>query len=226
MKGKLYGVGVGPGDPELLTLKALRVCRESDVIAIPHKDPARCLALQILLGADPALGEKPIVCVDMPMTKDKAALDAAHNAGADRIAAVLDDGRQVAFITLGDPTVYSTYFYIHEILVARGYDVTVIPGITSFCAAAASLGIPLCMNSQQLHVIPGTYEPETALDCPGTRVLMKNNIPQVRKALEDRGLSACMVENATMETERCFRSTAQLPETAGYYSLFIVKDKD
>lgn len=225
MKGTLYGIGVGPGDPELMTLKALRLCRACPVIAIPHKDKDRCLALQIALGADPSLGEKPILCVDMPMTKDPDALRAAHEAGAAAVAGILDQGKDVAFLTLGDPTVYSTYFYIHEILASRGCRITVVPGITSFCAAAAALGEPLCMNSQQLHVIPGTYAPEEALDLPGTKVLMKNNIPQVQSTLADRGMEAAMVENASMPSQRLYRAGEPLPDSSGYYTLFIAKDR-
>lgn len=224
MKGILYGIGVGPGDPELMTLKAVRTCMQCDVIAIPHKNAQECLALRIALGAEARLAEKEILCVDMPMTKDPAVLEAAHRAGAARIAALLDSGKNVGFLTLGDPGVYSTYFYIHEIVKQMGYTVCVIPGVTSFCAASAALGEPLCMNSQQLHIIPGTYAAEEGLNYPGTRVLMKNNIPEVKKALEDRGLECCMAENCSMPTQKLWRSTGELPENAGYYSLFIVRD--
>lgn len=219
----LYGIGVGPGDPELMTLKAVRVARECDVIALPHKDRAKCVALQIALGAAPDLAEKETVCVDMPMTKDAAVLEKAHDAGAKKIMALLDNGKSVAFLTLGDPTVYSTYFYIHQRVAQAGYSTRVIPGVTSFCASAARLGVALCENREELHIIPGTYDPEKALDYPGVKVLMKNDLPTLRRAILERGLSAQMVENCGHENERVYRSARELPENAGYYSLLIVR---
>lgn len=225
MRGTLYGIGVGPGDPELMTVKAVRLCREADVVAIAHKDRNKCVALQIALGAVPELAEKPILEIDMPMTKDAAILEKAHALGAEQVARCLENGKNVVFLTLGDTTVYSTYFYIHERVEKMGYPVCVVPGITSFCAAAAALGIPLCENRQQLHIIPGTYAPEQAFSYPGTKILMKNDIPAVRAALQERGLDAMMVENCGMPNERQYRSVDEIPENAGYYSLLIVPEK-
>ena len=103
IKGTLYGVGVGPGDPELLTAKAIRVIRESDVIAVPQSGAGEQTALQI---AAQYIGDKPLLHCDMPMTRDKAKRDACHDRAADDICALLDEGKNVAFLTLGDPTVY------------------------------------------------------------------------------------------------------------------------
>ena len=136
-KGILYGVGVGPGDPGLMTVKAVRTALDCDVIAVPHKEREKCLALKIALGAAPELAEKPLLTVDMPMTKDKQRLEAAYIAGIDLLSQTLDTGKNVAFLTLGDPTVYSTYLYLHTRVADRGYETKIIPGVTSFCAAAA-----------------------------------------------------------------------------------------
>lgn len=225
MKGILYGIGVGPGDPELMTVKAIKACQAADVIAVPHKEKEKCFALQIAMGAVPELNDKPTLTVDMPMTKDKDVLYKAHHDGAEAIAKLLDEGKNVAFLTLGDPSVYSTYFYVHEIVEKMGYEVKVIPGITSFCASAAALNIPLCENKDQLHIIPGTYNPAEALDLPGVKVLMKNNIPEVRKAILERGLKAKMVSNCSLPTQVLYQSAEELPEDAGYFSLLIVSDK-
>lgn len=222
MKGTLYGIGVGPGDPELMTVKAVRLCREADVIALPHKDPKKCTALQIALGAVPELWSKEAVFVDMPMTKDPAVLEQAHAEAAARVAELLEAGKNVAFLTLGDPTVYSTYFYIHSRIAALGYTTCVVPGVPSFCAAAAALGEPLCMNAQQLHIIPGTYAVTEALDYPGTKVLMKNNVPEVRSALAQK--DAFMVENASRPDQQLYRGIENFPEKAGYFTLFIARD--
>ena len=223
-KGILYGVGVGPGDPELMTLKAVNIARRADMIAVPHKDPTKCTALSIALKAVPEIKQKPILPVDMPMTKDKVKLEQAYAAGAQALMDALEEGKTVCFLTLGDPTVYSTYLYLHKRAAAAGYQAEIIPGVPSFCAAAAALGISLCENEQQLHIIPGTYTPREALDYPGVKVMMKNNLPATLAALRERGDEAVMAENCGMDNQRLFRSLDEIPQDAGYFSLLIVKD--
>ena len=223
-KGKLYGVGVGPGDPELMTLKALNIARMADVIAVPHKEPEKCTALNIALKALPELKQKALLPIDMPMTKDREKLLRAYDAGAAALMEALDAGKTVCFLTLGDPTVYSTYLYLHERVAAAGYPTEIVPGVPSFCAAAAALGIPLCENGQQLHIIPGTYTPTQALDLPGVKVLMNNNLPVTLPALRQSGAQAAMVENCGMENQHLYPTLEQIPEDAGYFSLLIVKE--
>ena len=222
-KGILYGVGVGPGDPELMTLKAVKTALGADVIAVPHKEPKKCTAWNIAVKAAPELAEKPILPVDMPMTKDQEKLERAYASGAAALMAQLDMGKTVCFLTLGDPTVYSTYLYLHKAVAAAGYRAVIVPGVPSFCAAAAELGISLCENGQQLHIIPGTYTPRAALDYPGVKVLMKNNLPDTLAALRERGAQAAMAENCGMENQRLYPTLEQIPEDAGYFSLLIVK---
>ena len=222
-KGTLYGVGVGPGDPELMTLKAVKTALHCDLIAVPRKEAANCTALKIALGAAPALAEKPLLTVDMPMTKDAAILEESYRKGAALLESALAQGKNICFLTLGDPTVYSTYMYLHQRVRADGYPTAIVPGVTSFCAAAAVLGIPLCENGQQLHIIPGTYVPTEALRLPGVKVMMKNNLPATLSALRQSGASAVMVENCGMENEKIYRKLDEIPEDAGYFSLLIVK---
>ena len=221
--GILYGVGVGPGDPELMTLKAVKTTLECDLIAVPHKDAAKCTALKIALAAAPALAEKPLLPVDMPMTRDAAVLEESYRRGAALLEAELTRGKRVCFLTLGDPTVYSTYLYLHRRVRADGYPAVIIPGVTSFCAAAAALDIPLCEGNQQLHIIPGTYSPTEALGLPGVKVMMKNNLPATLKALREANATAAMVENCGMENQKIYKSLEEIPENAGYFSLLIVK---
>ena len=133
-------------------------------------------------------------------------------------------GKTVCFLTLGDPTVYSTYLYLHKKVAAMGYPAYLVPGVPSFCAAAAELGISLCENAQQLHIIPGTYEPTAALTLPGVKVLMKNDLPKTLPYLKQTGAHAAMAENCGMENQRLYRTLEQIPEDAGYFSLLIVKD--
>ena len=223
--GKLYGVGVGPGDPELLTLKAVRVLREADVVLVPDSVKADKTALHI---ASAYLQNKTVETVTTPMVRDKAVVDAAYTAAAERICALLDQGRQVAFLTLGDPTVYSTYMYIHEKVLARGYDVEVVPGVPSFCAAAARLNLSLCQGSEPLLIVPASHGAEGLLDVKANKVFMKagKSILELQSQLRDRGLldHAAMVENCSMENERVYPRFADLQEASGYFSLVIAKE--
>ena len=222
--GKLWGVGVGPGDPELLTVKAVRVLREADVVLVPDASSGDKVALNI---AKDYLRDKQIQFVKTPMVRDKAVMDAAHEQAADTICALLDAGRQVAFLTLGDPAIYSTYMYIHQKVLRRGYAVEVVPGIPSFCAAAARLNQSLCLGREPLTIIPASHDQNDLMDLPGNKVFMKagRSILELQQALADKGLleGASMVENCSMENEHVYPHFADLKEPSGYFSLVIVK---
>ena len=143
----------------------------------------------------------------------------------------MKQGRQVAFLTLGDPTVYSTYLYVHQRILERGYEVEIVSGITSFCAVAARLNMGLVERAEPLHVIPATYkaeELEGILKLPGTKVLMKTGkkMKQVRESILKSGQQAVMIENCGMESEKIYESAEEIPEAAGYYSLIIVKESN
>ena len=227
MRGTLYGVGVGPGDPELLTLKALRVVREAPVIAVPAEQKEESVAYRIVRAAYPQLEQKEVLPVPMPMTKDKQRLAASHEAGAAAVERILEEGKDVAFLTLGDPTVYSTYLYIHRLVAQAGYATEIVSGIPSFCAVAARLNVGLVEKAELLHVIPSSYPVEEALKLSGTRVLMKagKKMGQVKAQLEALSADVCMIENCGMENEKIYRSAEEIPEDAGYYSLILVKEK-
>lgn len=227
MKGKLYGVGVGPGDPELLTLKAFRLIKETDVIVVPGEEPKESVAYQIVKGAFPGLDEKCIKAVPMPMTKSRELLEKVHAEGAELIRRDLEEGHQVVFLTLGDPTIYSTYLYIHKRILELGYEAEIVSGISSFCAVAARLNTGLVEKAEQLHVIPASYQIEDALKLPGTKVLMKagRQMQKVKEELLRTGAEGMMIENCGMPEEHIYRSVEEIPETAGYYSLIIIKEK-
>ena len=229
MQGKLYGVGVGPGDPELLTLKALRLIKDNEVIAVPGKEIQTSVAYQIVKGAYEELDEKTLIPVAMPMTKDPQVLKANHDKAADQVESYLKEGKNVVFLTLGDTTVYSTYLYVHKRILERGYEAEIVSGITSFCAVAARLNMGLVEADQPLHVIPATYkaqEMEEILKIPGTKVLMKTGkkMKQVKESIEKSGQKAVMIENCGMPSEKIYRSAEEIPEDSGYYSLIIVKE--
>lgn len=229
MKSKLFGLGVGPGDPELLTIKALRIIQESDVIAVPGNKPEDSVAYEIVKGVFPEINRKRLLPIAMPMTKDPAVLEANHNKGADDIETCLKEGQQVAFLTLGDPTVYSTYLYVHKRICERGYEAEIISGITSFCAVAARLNMGLVEMAEPLHVIPATYKAEEMdqiLKLPGTKVLMKTGrkLESVRESILKSGQRAVMIENCGMPSEKVYKNAEEIPRQAGYYSLIIVKE--
>ena len=257
MSGIFTGVGAGPGDPELMTLKAVKVIRACSVIALPVSDPtlekpvyeaagprteelgkasgpdtgrylAKCVAWQIAAGAVPEIGEKDRIWLPMPMIKDKEKLKTSHDRDAEALTELLDAGKDVAFLTLGDPTVYSTCMYVHKRLKRMGYETRIVPGIPSFCAAAARMDVPLAENRQEIHILPASYDIENSLELPGTKVLMKagRKMADVKRLLHEKGLDAMMVENCGMEEERIYLSTGDIPEEAGYYSLLVVKEKN
>lgn len=225
-KGILYGVGVGPGDPELLTLKAVRILKEADVIAVPDKGAGEQTALTIV--KEYIEGKKRVDCTT-PMTRDADKLEESYRSNADKLCALLDQGKNVAFITLGDPTVYSTYVYIHKKVLERGYEAQLIPGVPSFCAVAARLNTSLCEGADRLLIVPASYEKlEESLDVEANKVLMKagRSIGDLQDILRRRGEleRASLVENCGMENERVFEHFADMEEKTGYFSVVIVKD--
>ena len=222
--GKLWGVGVGPGDPELLTVKAIRVMKEADVIMVPDTTKSEQTALNI---ARSYIEGKELIAVKTPMVRDRSVVDAAYEEAARKIIRLLNEGKQVAFLTLGDPTVYSTYMYIHEKVQKRGHQVEVVPGITSFCAAAARLNISLCQGAEPLLVIPASHDTESLMSVPANQVYMKagSSILELKKQLEEHGRldRTSMVENCSMENEKVYEDFSKLEETSGYFSLVISK---
>ena len=225
MRGMLYGVGVGPGDPELITRKAERVIRQSAVLAVPDAGRGEKTALNIV--GELAEGKQLLSCA-APMVRDHEALDAAYERNADLVCAALDEGKDVAFITLGDPTVYSTYLYLHKKVVARGYDAEIIPGVPSFCAVAARLGTALCEKSERLLIVPASHKDVTdCLDLDANLVFMKagKEIGALKETLDHHGLldKASLVANCGMEGELVCPNFADLEEGSGYFSVVLVK---
>ena len=143
MKGKLYCVGIGPGDPELLTVKALKTIEACPVLAVPKSGSGTGTAKDILLkaldGVGLSLSDKKVLTLDFPMTRKDEVLEGAHEKAARVIMADLDEGRDVVLITLGCPTVYATSIYVHRLVRDAGYETAIVPGVPSFCAVSAAL---------------------------------------------------------------------------------------
>ena len=204
MSGTLYGIGVGPGDPELMTLKAVRKIRECRAVAVPGRNPEESTAFQIAAKACPEIKDKKLIGIHMPMTRDEEKLRESHESGAFFLTECLKKGMDVAFLTLGDPTVYSTYLYLHKIVRKLGFPAEIISGIPSFCAAAARMETGLAEKDQALHIIPAAYEVEDWLELSGTKVFMKagKQLAQVKEKLSEKKLAGRMVENCGMKNER------------------------
>lgn len=224
-KGKLYGVGIGPGDKELITLKAVNILKNADVIALPDSLSGKNRAYEIVKEY---IQGKETIYLPMPMTKDKEHLKASHESGAELIIRYLDKGKNTAFATLGDPSVYSTYMYVHRIVESKGYTVEMVPGVTSFCASAARLNMSLCDGDEPLIIIPANYKDNKGLlQLYGNKVLMKSGkkIAKVKKEIDECGLTSktYMVENCGMEEEKIYNDFSKISDESSYFSLIIVK---
>ncbi len=226
MRGTAFGVGVGPGDPELMTAKAIRIIRENGVIAVAGKEARETVAYRIAAAIVPEIAEKELVPVYMPMTRDLELIKEEHKKGAALLEKYLDEGRNVVYITLGDPSIYCTFSYLMEILLEDGYDVQLVPGVTSFCAAAARLNLPLAEWDEPLHIVPAVHKTGNRLDQSGNYVLMKSasHMEEVKRLLRESGRDVSAVENCSMENEKIYRGIDEIPDDAGYFSLIVAKE--
>ncbi|MEG0779161.1 MAG: precorrin-2 C(20)-methyltransferase [Oscillospiraceae bacterium] len=226
-QGIFYGVSVGPGDPELLTLQAVRVLDGCAVIAVPQTKSGETLALDIARQAVDLTG-KTILPLAFTMARDEATRDAAHRAALAVLAPYLAAGQDVALLNLGDVSLYSTYGYLMALAQEAGYETVMLPGVPSFCAVAARLGIPLTRGNQPLHILPAGGDDLTAqLSLSGTKVLMKagGHMETLLAALEETGqrAQASMVENCGLPSEVVsHRLTAG---DTGYFATIVVREE-
>ena len=155
-------------------------------------------------------------------------MDAAYQTAAEAIIEQLEQGKDVACLTLGDPTIYSTYIYIHRLVKAQGYataDHQRNPVL--LCSQCQSLGDSLVDRSEQLHIIPSTYDIEDGLKLPGTKVLMKaaSKMPiRKRNTYSATNLKGAMIENCGMPEEHIYHGVDEIPDQASYYSIIVVKE--
>ena len=172
MKGTLYGVGIGAGNPQFLTYQAAECIKKCNIIAIPDSGTENFISYNIVVQMIPELSQKQIIKISTPMTKDKMVLKEHHKQGSKMILKYLEN-ENVAFLTLGDPSIYATYMYVHKLVEKNGGQTKMICGVPSFCAVSAALGISLTEGNDMLHIIPATYGLEYALSLSGTKILMK-----------------------------------------------------
>ncbi|MBQ9159941.1 MAG: precorrin-2 C(20)-methyltransferase [Methanobrevibacter sp.] len=209
-KGKLIGIGVGPGDTELLTLKAARILESVPVIFSPKSSKEKeSIALSIV---KPILEKrkdyKRLMLVEpiFPMIEDKKELEKVWSSAAEMIAQYLDSGRDVAFITLGDSSIFSTYSYVQKKLIDR-YEIETVPGITSFTACAAAKNEALVEQNDILTIVPKIDDRlEHVLECSDSIVLMKasRNTAKLESKIERKykPKEIYSVENCTRENEK------------------------
>lgn len=232
MVGRLYGISVGPGDPELLTVKAVRLLQRSPVVAYPAGVRGKAgFAEQIIQSwLHPDQMRLPLT---FPYVQDTEILLEAWKLAAEQVWQHLKIGQDVIFACEGDVSFYSTFTYLAQTLQALHPDVVVeaVPGVCSPLAAAANLGLPLTIRQQRLTVLPALYnltELETALKYADVVVLMKVSsvYPQVWQVLEQFNLlsQSYVVEWATLPQQRVYKGLQALPDLQlHYFSLLIVQ---
>ncbi|MFC5721461.1 precorrin-2 C(20)-methyltransferase [Streptomyces gamaensis] len=235
--GRLYGVGLGPGDPSLMTVRAVEVIASADVVAYHSARHGRSIARSIAeRHLRPDHIEERLVYPVTTETTDhpggyQGAMEEFYEKAAARLAAHLDAGRTVAVLAEGDPLFYSSYMHMHKRLADR-YPAEVIPGVTSVSAAAAALGTPLVEGEETFTVLPGTLPEEeltARLAGTDTAVVMKlgRTFPTVRRALERSGrlADAHYVERATMAAQRTAELADVDPESVPYFSLAVLPSR-
>ena len=162
------------------------------------------------------------------MVMDREVQRENHRKGAKLMESYLEQGRNVVYLTLGDASVYCTFTYLQDYLEADGYETQLVSGITSFCAAAARLNIPLVEWNEPLHVLPALHKLGDEMALPGTYALMKSgsHMKEVKDMLRASGKDVQMVEDCGMPSEKIYRSVEEIPDEAGYFSLIIAKDPE
>lgn len=235
--GDLYGVGVGPGAPDLITLRALNVLRNADVLALPRSsDFGASKAWEIV---KPSLGDLPgqeRLFLTFPMSKDPERLRPAWDTAFEAIGARLEKGLDVAFATEGDPSLYSTFIYLAEEAPRRwpGVRVEVVPGVSSITAVPAVTGIPLADGQERIAIVPATYGLEDLgelLQRFDTTVLMKigPEMPWIIEAIRREGLldRAVYVSRATMGGQRIVRDLSAVQmERGDCFAMVVVSRKE
>ena len=234
MAGKLWGIGLGPGDPELVTVKAARIIGDADVVAFHSARHGRSISRAV---AAPYMREGQIEeHLVYPVTTEtvdhpggyQGAIDDFYAEASETLAAHLAAGRTVALLAAGDPLFYSSYMHMHKRLCDR-FEAEVIPGVTSISAASAALGVPLVERDEVLTILPGTLpadELTRRLRATDSAAILKlgRTFPAVRKALEDSGrlAEASYVERASSDRQRVLRAADVDESQVPYFSIAIV----
>ena len=229
MTGTLYGIGVGPGDPELMTLKAHRLIAAAKVVAYPAPDTGDSFARRIAADIIPAGAEEiPMV---VPMRAERFPAQQVYAEAAEIIATHLDQGTDVAVLCEGDPFFYGSFMYLFSRLTDR-FPVEIVPGVSSLTACAAALKRPLTARNDVLTVLPGPLpdaELRQRIEAAQAIAIMKvgRHLPRIRALLEDMGLTANAgyIERASLGAQHV-SSLAEAPDKAPYFSMILIYKGD
>lgn len=224
--GTLYGLGVGPGDPELLTLKALRILRAAPVIAYPAPEHGESFARAIVAGhLSPAQRE---IAIHIPLVSERYPAQVVYDRAAEELASELAAGRDVAVLCEGDPFFYGSFMYLSARLAER-FRVEVVPGVSSLMACAGALGIPLAARNDVLAVIPAPLDEATfAARLNGTEAVavikLGRHFAKVHALLQRLSLAeqARYIEHASMASQRILRLAEVDPAAVPYFSMILV----
>jgi len=239
VSGVFYAISVGPGAGGNLTLDGARHIRGCDVLAVPRTGMEHTIALSVVEKANRVLEEmfgtadylglsgKELLYLDFLMTKDAGRRARVYETLAEQIEGYLRLGKNVGMIVLGDATVYATAAYLTAPIRRAGYQVALLPGVTSFCACAAALGQSLTVMGEPLHIIPASYEGlAESLSLPGSKVLMKSgkSLPETKRILQKTGLYArsSMVKDCGMDTQEICSGLDEDTERNSYFTTVLV----
>lgn len=226
MTGTLYGIGVGPGDPELITLKALRILQSVPVIAWPAPLEGESLARRI---AAPHITHSPIeIAMRMPLEVAQFPDRSVYDSAAEEIGTHLEAGQDVAALCEGDPFFYGSFMYLFGRMASQ-FNTVIVPGISSLMAAAAALAAPLASRNDLLTVVPAPLSEEAltkAIDGANSIAIIKvgRHLGKVRRVLDALELTqnAHFVAHATMTNQSIGPLTDMTEEKAPYFSLILV----
>ena len=230
MAGKLYGIGVGPGDPKLLTLRAKEILDSCGVIAYPVSRLGEGSTAFDIIKQTVDVSEKSIEEFLFDMNPDDSVRERCREEAMNKMCALLDNGEDIAMVTLGDVGVYSTYMYIDREIASRGYETEVVPGIPSFCHGAALAGIPLMIGNEGLAVVPVAKENSkllrNALEQFDNVVVMKafKSMSLIADTMDELGIprsGATVVSNVGMEDQ--YIGPLDIGRKYGYFTTVIVK---
>ncbi len=225
MSGVLYGIGLGPGDAELMTLKAARLISAAQVVAYPTLAGGSSFARSIaadLIGD----GVQEIV-IDVPMKVERGPAQTAYDTAADEISAILETGLDVIVLCEGDPFFYGSFMYIYARLKDR-FQTEIVPGVTAMTASAAALGLPLAARNEMLSVVPGPLPDDDLrqkISAADSVVIMKvgNHLGRIRAVIDGLGLldQAHYIERATLPAEQKM-PLAKAPDPVPYFSMILI----
>ena len=226
MTGKLYGLGLGPGDPELLTLKAHRILTSALVVAYPAPDTGPSFARQIVA---PYLTASQLeVQMVVPMRVERYPAQEVYDEAAETLSRHLDAGSDVAVLCEGDPFFYGSFMYLFERLSGR-YEIEIVPGVSSIMAGAAALGRPLAARNDVLTVIPGPLDTETLrarIDASDAVAIIKvgRHFIRIRQLLEEMNLvgAAGYLERISLPEQRVLPLAEVIEDAAPYFSIILI----